>query len=161
MSQISRGSTRRQEKRIRLLIVEDNPDHSFFILKAIQESFSAADPVLVTTEETALEYLERCAINPQEMPLLVLLDLYFPTREKGLALLRAIKDQPAPVSQVPVVVFSSSSAEEDISDSYEQGVNSYVVKPMSYDAWREYFQALREYWMDVVSLPDQRFTQFL
>ena len=92
------------------------------------------------------------------MPKLIILDLYLPKRADGLELLRQIKALPSPCNQLPVVMLSSSSDRTDISQSYQYGGSSYLVKPTDFEAWLTYFQELRTYWWETVTLPPLQFS---
>lgn len=82
-----------------------------------------------------------------------MLDLYLPNRENGWRLLEQIKSTTGALSKIPVVLFSSSNSQSDIAEAYDRGCSSYLVKPTRTDNWVAYFQMLRTYWWEAVTLP--------
>jgi CheY-like chemotaxis protein len=85
------------------------------------------------------------------MPGLVLLDLNMP-RKDGREVLREIKADPR-LCTIPVVILTTSKAEEDVVRSYKDGVNSFITKPVSFAALLEVVRTLGQYWLQVVDLP--------
>lgn len=140
-------------KNARILIVEDNADHMVLIKSALQKCFTNVEAVMATDEKSALNYLDECIQTGLRLPQFILLDLYLPEREDGWHLLQMIKDRNPEIGQIPVVVFSNSGYQEDITESYDRGVTSYVVKPIDFNEWVEYFQTLKDYWWETVTLP--------
>ena len=108
--------------------------------------------------EELLDYLRRRGkyADPKESPRpgLVLLDLNMP-RKDGREALREIKSDPK-LRDIPVVVLTTSKAEEDIARSYNLGVNSYITKPVKFSALVEVMKALGKYWFEIVELPGPR-----
>ena len=141
-------------RKARILVIEDSTDHLLLIKKALQQSFTDVEAVFMTDEHTAISYLEECVQAGLRLPQLVLLDLYLPERENGWAFLKTVKKMSPEVEQIPVVVFSNSCNSEDIAESYDRGVASYLVKPMNFTEWTDYFLTLKEYWWETVSLPN-------
>ncbi|GAB3892662.1 response regulator [Larkinella knui] len=158
MSLVKSKTNTNRLRNARILIVEDNSDHLVLITKAIQQSFTGVESVMVTDEHAAINYLRECVQTGVRLPQLILLDLYLPERQNGWNLLKMIKSHTPEISQIPVVIFSNSDHHEDITESYDLGVTSYVVKPINYDEWVDYFQTLKDYWWETVSLPDSRST---
>lgn len=141
-------------KLVRILVVEDNTDHWLFIEKAIQSCFSNVTATRVASSEKALTLLENWTLEGWEMPRLILLDLYLPTREAGLALLHDIKALPR-CYRTPIVMLSHSNMRADIVEAYQSGISSYCVKPTSLKGWMGLFESLRVYWLETVTLPHQ------
>lgn len=140
-------------KNARVLIVEDNPDHAYIINKAIGQCLPEVKPVIVPTEAEALTYLAQCERDECIMPKLILLDLYLPDSQTGWRLLDELKTLPSAISKVPVVLLSSSVSRSDIREAYSRGCSSYLVKPGRFENWLAYFQTLRSYWWETVTLP--------
>jgi CheY-like chemotaxis protein len=138
----------------RILVVEGNSDHCQFIKTAFQQTFTDAEAILTANEHEAIDYLKDCSQTGARLPQLILMDLYVPERENGWHLLKLIKKADPEIVQIPVVVFCNSSNPEDITESYERGVTSYVVKPKDFNDWLGYFQILKGYWWETVTLPD-------
>lgn len=143
-------------KKARILIIEDNPDQWTIIQSAIQENFESPVATRVANAQQALAHLEDALTIGDQLPQLILLDLYLPERQIGWQVLRSIKSMAAPVNLIPVVVLSFSSDPTDIMQSYDLGAASYLTKPVDVKEWRAYFQTLSEYWWDAVTLPQNR-----
>ncbi|GAB3332078.1 response regulator [Larkinella ripae] len=143
-------------KNARILLIEDNSDHLLLIKNAIQQSFTGVETVTATSEQEAIHYLDECIQTGLRLPQFILLDLYLPERENGWQVLKMIKSKNSEIGQIPVVVFSSSEFPEDITESYDRGVTSYVVKPTDFNEWVGYFQTLKDYWWETVTLPNRQ-----
>ncbi len=140
-------------KDAKLLLIEDNPDQALIMKDSIARCLPEVKTILVTTEDEALAYLDRCSIEEWELPKLILLDLYLPDRQNGWRLLERIKALPAAMGKMPVVLLSQSDDKGDISESYRRGCSSYIVKPILSTDWLQQFQSLRTYWWETVTLP--------
>jgi CheY-like chemotaxis protein len=147
------STTRQNFKNAKLLIVEDNLDHRIIIKKAVEQCLPEIKPILVPNKEEALDYLTQCLREEWESPKLIILDLYMPTREDGWELLDQIRALPATLSKIPIVLLSYSSDRVDIAEAYKRGCSSYLVKPSGFNDWIDYFQTLRMYWWETVTLP--------
>ncbi|SFE21228.1 response regulator [Spirosoma endophyticum] len=145
-------------KRAKILVIEDNEDHWILIENAMYHCLSEVTTVWAKTPDQAMDFLNDWSIQEWEMPKLILLDLYMPAREHGWFLLKQIKAMPAPCSQIPIVVLSASDHPADIADAYQRGGSSYMVKPTTIAEWLAYFQELRNYWWETVTLPPMRFS---
>jgi CheY-like chemotaxis protein len=126
--------------------------------KALQQSKLLNRLIRVKDGEELLDYLnrrgeygvaERSADYPR--PGVILLDLNMP-RKDGREALEEIKSNPE-ICDIPVVVFTTSKAEEDIYKSYKLGVNSFITKPVTFDNLIQVMQALGRYWFEIVELP--------
>lgn len=146
-------ATSNRIKNARILVVEDNQDHLLLIKNAIQRSFTNVESVLLTSEKECINYLDECIQTGLRLPQFILLDLYLPKRENGWNLLAQIKERKSEIGQIPTVIFSHSEYQEDIMESYDRGVTSYVVKPTDFNEWLAYFETLKEYWWETVSFP--------
>jgi two-component system, response regulator len=131
---------------IEILLVEDNPNDVELTLHAF-EKYNLANRIHVARDGAeALEYLFTARPdNEQATPKLVLLDLKLP-KVDGLEVLRAIRGS-ARLRSLPVVILTSSREDKDIVDSYELGVNSYIVKPIEFDKFVEAVHTLGLYWL--------------
>jgi hypothetical protein len=89
--------------------------------------------------------------NAAPLPVVILLDLKLPKID-GLEVLRQIKNHPY-YRMIPVVVFSSSDEERDILSAYQNGTNSYIVKPVDFDRFLEVAQHIDKYWIEINYLP--------
>lgn len=140
---------------ITILMAEDDPDDQLLAREALEECMLANSLNIVENGEELLDFLKRrgkytdAASAPR--PGLILLDLNMP-RMDGREALRAIKDDPD-LRSIPVVVLTTSKAEEDIIRSYNEGANSYVTKPVTFEGLVEVMKTLRRYWFEIIELP--------
>ena len=144
---------KRSSREAIILLIEDNPDDFLIIKRVLFDCMPKVKLVVATTAEEALHQLSQDNQIHKRIPRLILLDLYLPKRTNGLDLLKQIKGSTSPYRLIPVAVLSHSELPEDVRMSYDLGTNSYIVKPGNYDQWRAYFQSLRQYWWDTVTLP--------
>lgn len=125
-----------------ILLVEDNPKDEALTLRALRKSNIVNDVVVTRDGVEALEFFRDSA---SVLPQLVLLDLKLP-KVDGLEVLRQIRADER-TQRLPVVVFTSSSEEEDILKSYSLGANSYVRKPVEFEQFLEATKQLGLYWL--------------
>ncbi|MCX7867815.1 response regulator [Limisphaera sp. VF-2] len=144
-----------KERPITILMADDDPDDRELTREAFRESRLANEFHTVEDGEELLDYLHRrgryAALNGAPLPGLILLDLNMP-RKDGREALREIKSDPH-LRRIPIVVLTTSKAEEDILRSYDLGVNSYVTKPVTFQSLVELVRVLGRYWFEVVELP--------
>jgi CheY-like chemotaxis protein len=142
-------------KGITILMADDDPDDQMLTREAFSECRLANQLHMVGDGEELLDYLHRRGqyVNLQgtTLPGLILLDLNMP-RKDGREALREIKADPA-LRRIPIIVLTTSKAEEDILRSYDLGVNSYVTKPVTFESLVEMVKVLGRYWFEVVELP--------
>jgi two-component system, response regulator len=137
---------------VRLLMAEDDPEDQFLVRKAFEQSRLANTLTIVSDGEELLDHLYRRGQHQNAIrPDLILLDLNMP-RLDGREALRIIKAD-AELRAIPVIVLTTSSAEEDIVRSYNLGVNSYIEKPVTFEKLVEVVAALGRYWFEIVKLP--------
>ena len=144
-------------ERAKVLVVEDNDDQWVFIQKAMQEVLPEVSTIRAASPGEALVLLKEWQDQEWEIPKLILLDLYLPADKDGWALLRQIKSMPSLFNQIPIMMLSASVSKVDITTAYELGASSYLVKPIGFSAWLTYFQELRTYWWETVTLPPLHF----
>lgn len=143
------------KKPVTILIADDDPDDRMLALEALNEGQLSNNLYFVEDGEELVDYLKRRgqysdpASSPR--PGLILVDLNMP-RKDGREAIREIKEDAA-LRQIPVVVLTTSKAEEDIFRTYNVGVNSYITKPATFDGLVEVMQGLRRYWFEIVELP--------
>ena len=131
-----------------ILIAENDSNDIELILTALEEYNLANKTVVVRDGVEALDYLYRrgsFAKRPPGNPVVILLDLKMP-RIDGIEVLRQLKDDPK-LHTIPVVVLTSSRESKDIIQSYELGVNAYVVKPVIFKEFIETVKKLGLFWI--------------
>jgi CheY-like chemotaxis protein len=138
------------------LLVDDDAQDRTFLRDAFRESGMDAEFRELTSGEQLLEYLNRrgtfSAAEDAPAPSLILLDLNMP-RKDGRQVLKDLKTDPE-LRAIPVVILTTSTADEDVKTSYESGANSFITKPMSFDGWIHLVESLGVYWFKTVSLPE-------
>ena len=134
--------------RVEILLVEDNPTDAELCLRSLKRNNIANNIVWVRDGAEALDYLfSRGAYSgrdPDDVPRVVLLDLRLPKVE-GREVLRQIKRDPR-LRSIPVVVLTSSREDQDVGLCYEAGANSFVAKPVEFNAFAETVARLGYYW---------------
>jgi CheY-like chemotaxis protein len=147
--------TNRSARPITILLADDDPDDRLLTRQALEENRLANDLRFVVDGEELTDYLWRRGkfSDPTNSPSpgIILLDLNMP-RKDGREALKEIKNDPV-LKRIPVVVLTTSKAEEDIYRTYNLGVNSYITKPVSFDSLVEVMKTLGEYWFEIVELP--------
>jgi len=140
---------------ITILMADDDADDRKLTKEALEESRLANSLRFVENGEELLEYLRRQGnySDPESSPRpgMILLDLNMP-RMDGRTALGEIKNDPD-LRQIPVVILTTSRADEDVFRSYDLGVNSYIVKPVTFEALVDILQTLEKYWFEIVELP--------
>ncbi len=142
-------------KLITILLADDDPDDRELTKEAFAECHLANQVHFVEDGEQLMDYLLRrgsyAAMAGDSLPGLILLDLNMP-RKDGREALKEIKANPD-LRRIPIVVLTTSKAEEDILRTYDLGVNSYVTKPVTFQTLVETIKVLGKYWFEIVELP--------
>lgn len=145
----------RRSKPITILIAEDDPDDRMLLQDAFEESRLANDLHFVEDGKQLLAYLRREGeyAEPGNAPFpgLILLDLNMPKMD-GREALKIIKTD-ASLQCIPVVVLTTSAAEEDIFSTYGLGVSSFISKPVTFEGLVKIVKVLNAYWIEIVELP--------
>ena len=143
---------------LHILLADDDPDDRMLLADALAENGSPAELHTVGDGEELLDYLHhRGKFKKQAgmpLPTLILLDLNMP-RKDGREALRELKSDEQ-LRRIPVVVLTTSNAEDDIRRTYDLGVNSFIIKPTSFQDLVDILKALSDYWFDTVKLPEER-----
>lgn len=146
-----------ENKPVDILLVEDNPDHSRLIIKELNQAGRMINKIFpVKDGREALDFLFRQgdykdpANSPR--PGLVLLDLKLP-RVDGLEVLKKIKSDKI-LKVIPVVILTTSSHDEDIVKSYQNGTNSYITKPVRFTEFVKVINEIKLYWSLLNRSPD-------
>jgi CheY-like chemotaxis protein len=142
-------------KPITLLLADDDADDRLLMQEALIESRLVNDLRFVKDGEELMDYLQRRGdyTDPEHSPRpgLVLLDLNMP-RKDGREALVEIKADPA-LRRIPIVILTTSKAEQDVLRSYDLGVSSFITKPVTFEGLVEVMRAFSAYWLQIVELP--------
>jgi CheY-like chemotaxis protein len=145
-------------KPIIILLADDDADDRLLTRQALEENRLANDFRCVEDGEELVDYLfNRGKYQNQEeypAPGLILLDQNMP-RKDGREALREIKKDPR-LRKIPVVVLTTSKADEDVCATYDLGVNSYISKPVTFESLVKIMKTLGQYWFEIVELPHER-----
>ena len=142
-------------KPITILMADDDEDDRMMAQDALDEARLSNELHCVEDGEELLDYLYRrgpyTSLSQDPLPGLILLDLNMP-RKDGREALKEIKADPA-LRRSPIVVMTTSKAEEDIYRTYDLGINSFIIKPVAFDSLVEIMKTLAQYWFQIVALP--------
>lgn len=134
---------------VEILLVEDNPDDADLTLRALRKAGLGERVLHVEDGARAVEFIfaegEFAGRDARRLPGLILLDLKLPKLD-GLEVLRRLKGDPR-TRPIPVVMLTSSNEECDVRESFDLGVNSYVVKPVGFDEYISKIAAAGRYWV--------------
>lgn len=138
---------------ISILIADDDPDDQMLTQEALEDNRLVNDVRFVNDGEELLDYLYgrgRYSSAPPR-PDLILLDLNMPKLDgrQALSLIKADEE----LRRIPIVVLTTSRAEEDVLRTYQLGVNSFIVKPVTFESLVQVTKVLTEYWFSIVRLP--------
>ena len=137
---------------ITVLMVEDDPDDVYLTQEALRSGRLQITMQVVSDGASAMQYLRgEQEYAGSRRPDLVLLDLNLP-RMDGREVLAAIKEDPE-FSDIPVVILTTSEAEEDIASSYRHHANCYISKPVGIDKFRSVVGSIESFWFTIVKLP--------
>jgi len=139
-------------KAFEILLVEDNQSYVSLMMEALEESQVLTNMNVVMDGAEAMAFMHRegkYIHSPR--PDLIVLDLNIP-KKKGQKVLEEIKNDPD-LKRIPVVIFTVSSAEQDILMSYNLHANSYIIKPRELDQFMAAVKSTINYWFTVVKLP--------
>lgn len=139
-------------KALQILMVEDNPDDVDLTREALRDAKVVVDMSVMKDGVEAMAYLRREGSYAQApRPDLILLDLNMP-RKDGREVLADIKADPD-LRRIPVVVLTTSQAEEDVLKAYDLHVNCYIAKPVDFEQFIKVVKAIEGFWFSVVTLP--------
>lgn len=136
-----------------ILLVEDNPGDIRLTREAFKESRIANTLHVVTDGVDALEFVRKKGeYGEAPRPDIILLDLNLP-RKNGDEFLEELRENFPNLSRIPVIILTSSQAEEDIVRSYELQANAYLTKPVDPEEFIDTIQTFKSFWLDIVRLP--------
>lgn len=140
-------------KSITILLADDDPDDRMLVREAFEESHLLNVLETVEDGEELMNYLhQEGEYVGKSLPNLILLDLNMP-RKNGMEALEEIKAD-ANLRRIPIVILTTSKAEEDIIRTYDLGVNSFIVKPVTFESLVDLVKELGRYWFQLVELPE-------
>ncbi|WP_299412997.1 response regulator [Acaryochloris sp. IP29b_bin.148] len=146
---------------ITILMADDDEDDRMLTAEALEESRLSNEIRFVKDGEELMDYLFRRGqyTDPKTSPRpgLILLDLNMPKKD-GREALQEIKANPE-LRRIPIVVLTTSNTDIDIYRSYDLGANTYITKPVTFDALVEVMQTLGQYWFTVVALPPEKYCE--
>jgi len=133
---------------VQVLLVDDSPDDVMIAQRAFRASRVVNELTIARDGHEAVELLRR-ASNPPE---LMLLDIKLP-RISGHDVLRQVRADEA-LATLPVIMLSASQRQEDVTESYRLGANSYIQKPVAFGRFQEILEIFATYWFEVATLPE-------
>ena len=143
-----------RKESLTILVADDDEIDRGFLRRAWEKSRVSNDLRFVGDGEELTEYLKHAGrySDPASAPrpAVILLDLNMPKKD-GREALREIKAD-SELRQIPIIILTGSKVEEDILRSYDLGANSYITKPVTFEALVDVLQVLRRYWIEIVDL---------
>jgi len=143
---------------ITILMADDDADDRLMTREAFDEAKLVNDLRFVEDGEELMDYLHKKGeyAEPEDAPRpgLILLDLNMPKKD-GREALKEIKADPS-LKQIPIIVMTTSKADQDIYSSYDLGVNSFITKPVSFEGMVFVITTLAQYWFQIVRLPEDK-----
>ena len=142
----------RLSKPIEILLIEDSLGDVRLVQEALQEAKVRNNMIVAKDGVEALDFLHRKGRNSRIPRLgLILLDLNLP-KKNGFEVLKEIKSD-ASLKHIPVVILTTSQAEQDIIKSYDLYANAYITKPVDLDQFLSVVKAIENFWLEIVQLP--------
>ena len=139
-------------KTVEILLVEDNPGDVRLTMEALKENRIRNQMSVVEDGLEAMDFLRHQGrYQDAPRPDLILLDLNLPKKD-GREVLAEIKDDPE-LKRIPVVILTTSKAEEDIIQTYDNNANCYITKPVELDSFIEIVKSIENFWLNIVKLP--------
>jgi two-component system, response regulator len=140
-----------------ILMADDDADDRYLAEDALREARLKNEIRFVVDGEELMDYLchrgKFSDLTAYPNPGLILLDLNMP-RKDGREALKEIKSDPM-LRRIPIVVLTTSKAEEDVLRSYDMGVSGFITKPVSFEGLVEVMRVVGRYWFEIVELPEQ------
>jgi CheY-like chemotaxis protein len=146
-----------EKNRKTILLIEDDPNDIALFKRALRKLNLATPLRVIEDGDAAIRWFQKNLDSPEEnpdWPWIVLLDIKMP-RMNGLEVLEWLRREDR-LTRLPVIAFTSSRETADIAQAYRLGVNSYLVKPLSFDQLKEMIRILHQYWMNLNERPDIR-----
>ncbi len=141
---------------VTILLVEDNPGDVRLTKEALKDGKVKNDLKVVRDGEEAMKFLSRKGeYKNEKLPDLILLDLNLPKKD-GREVLTEIKTDNE-LKHIPVVILTTSKAEEDILKTYNHHANCYITKPVDFDRFFEVIKTIENFWFQIVKLPPRAY----
>lgn len=137
------------EKKITILLVEDNEGDIFLTTEALEEGKIFNKIEVARDGKEAIDYL--LSKDQNLLPDLILLDINLP-RRNGLEVLKFVKGSTG-LKHIPVIMLTTSSSEIDINEAYKNYANCYITKPVAVDNFLKVVASIENFWISIVSLP--------
>jgi len=142
-------------KIVEILLVEDNPMDALITREALKEARVGNRLSVVEDGEEAMDFLRREGdFSDAPLPDLILLDLNLPTKD-GREVPKEIKENPS-LKHIPIVILTTSRAEEDILKSYQLHANCFITKPVDLEQFTSVIRSIEGFWFTIVKLPHAR-----
>lgn len=137
---------------INILLVEDNPGDVRLTQEVFKEGEICTNLIIVGDGEEAMDYLKKNGkYKDAVVPEVILLDLNLPKKD-GRQVLAEIKADPV-FKLIPVIVLTTSAAEQDILNTYANHANAYITKPVDFDQFMNVIRSIENFWLSIVKLP--------
>ncbi|MFN3299517.1 MAG: response regulator [Sediminibacterium sp.] len=136
-----------------VLLIEDNEGDILLTTEALEERDLADKITVIRDGKLAIEYLDNLVVKDlHALPDIILLDINLP-KKNGHEVLYHIKES-FELKQIPVIMLTTSSAEQDILESYKNHANFYITKPADAEAYNSAMESIENFWMQTVTLPN-------
>jgi two-component system, chemotaxis family, response regulator Rcp1 len=143
---------RRQSRAVEILLVEDNPGDVRLTQEALKDGRVLVNLTVAADGVEAMEVLRRQGVHAgKRLPDLIVLDLNLP-RKNGREVLEEIKAD-EDLKRIPVIVMTTSKAEQDVHKAYNLNANCYVTKPVDLDEFLAVVRSIEDFWLTIVTLP--------
>ena len=145
-------NTSSHTKPVDILLVEDNPADVTLTREALKESkVKTTLNVVMDGEEAILYVTKQGKYDAAQTPDLILLDLNLPKKD-GHSVLTEIKADPH-LRRIPVIILTTSSSEKDISNTYANNANCYIIKPVDFREFIHVVKSIEDFWLTIAKLP--------
>lgn len=137
---------------LRMLLVEDSPSDVRLIREALKQTPLQVQITLARDGVEAMDYLRQSEVGLVSRPDIILLDLNLP-RKNGREVLAEVKAAPH-LKQIPVLIMTSSKADDDIKQAYDLNANCYITKPNNLQDYIDVVRSIEDFWFGTATLPD-------